>query len=170
MAVRLDKEKLREALEIPPLEGRVADLEQTTALLQKIRRKHSVVIIKRPFPKTTTTSTTYVEFDDNTLIVKMPEWMNGKTRVYASYFIVGRDLGVALNRTYLTTAETWDSVHLEERSWTGSQNHNFYYHDITDLLCYHHQLVIRPFILTTAVEAVLSRGSYSMLIVDFGEW
>jgi len=133
----------------------------------KLRRiSDSILLFTKDVPRVTTTSTSYVEFDDNGLgLFAWPFLQSSKTKIYCSCFILGVDLGVQL--VYVDSRRT---TVLEEREWSGSKYTLFFFHDITDRVFASHWVHVKLQIKTTATSGTLSRGSKIMVVVDRGEW
>jgi len=133
--------------------------------IQKSKMEDSIFTIEKQTMRVTTTSTTYVEFDDNCLSFSYPLTIHDQTRIYASARVVGVDLGVQLE-----TAGGPGAGIRETREWTGTNRTQFFYHDITEDVFVAQHVDVKLLIRTTAAEGILSRGARIMVIVDRGWW
>jgi len=130
-----------------------------------LRIKSSIEVIEKYLMRTTTTSTTYVEFDDNALLLSSyPFLQSSKTKIYVSCLILGIDIGVRLG----FHDGTFNL--LEAREWTGTKRTQFFFHDITERVFASQQCSIKLFIKTTAASGTLSRESKIVVVLDRGEW
>jgi len=130
-----------------------------------LRIKSSIEVIEKYLMSTTTTSTTYVAFDDNALLLSSyPFLQSTKTKIYVSCMIFGADLGAQL-----VIADPAEEV-LETREWTGTKRTQFFFHDITKRVFAKQQCSIKLFIKTTAALGTLARDSKIVVVLDRGWW
>jgi len=157
MEIRLDREKLRGALDIPVIPRKI---------LYPVSEQIREIIVATP--RQTTTSVTPVYVEPSLKIQNVPELLKRTGKVYIGAFVRGVDMGFTLRCRY-HDGTTFVNIDLESRNWTGIQQHDFKWHDIDAIGAgAHWWFEVNAQFWTTATEAILSRGCLLKVICDRG--